>query len=199
MASISTIKAVSRLKELHLKVISPTLLSKVLNVENRHTIYKILERLEKYKLVEKLIKGKYILSDLQMSDFEKANIILSPSYISLESALSHYGILSQFTYSITSVTTQKSKKYKIKTKEYDYTKIKKAIFSDFIKKDNFLIATPEKALIDLIYLTSKKLRSINLSDLDLSIINWKTFDKIKMRINYKPFQNYIMTHNLHDQ
>ncbi|KKP47930.1 MAG: hypothetical protein UR39_C0002G0033 [Candidatus Woesebacteria bacterium GW2011_GWA1_33_30] len=196
MASISTIKAISRLKELDLKVISPTLLSKVLNIENRHTIYKIFERMEKYKLIQKLIKGKYILSDLQMSDFEKANIILSPSYISLESALSYYGILPQFTYSITSVTTQKSRKYKIKTKEYDYTKIQKAIFSDFVKKDNFLIAIPEKALIDLIYLASKNIGSLNLSDLDLSIINWKTFDKIKMGINYKPFQNYIKTHNL---
>ena len=196
MASISTIKAISRLKELDLKVISPTLLSKVLNIENRHTIYKIFERIEKYKLIQKLIKGKYILSDLQMSDFEKANIILSPSYISLESALSYYGILPQFTYSITSVTTQKSRKYKIKTKEYDYTKIQKAIFSDFVKKDNFLIAIPEKALIDLIYLASKNIGSLNLSDLDLSIINWKTFDKIKMGINYKPFQNYIKTHNL---
>ena len=154
--------------------------------------------MEKYKLIERLVKGKYILSNSNISDFEKAGVILSPSYISLESALTFYGILPQFTYSITSVTTQKTRKYEIGGKEYEYAKIKKSLFSDYIKKDNFLIATPEKALIDLIYLASKKLRKIDLSDLDMSIINWDLFNKLKMFINYKPFQNYIESNKIHD-
>lgn len=154
--------------------------------------------MEKYKLIERLVKGKYILSNSNISDFEKAGMILSPSYVSLESALTFYGILPQFTYSVTSVTTQKARKYQIGGKEYEYAKIQKAFFSDYIKKDNFLIATPEKALIDLIYLASKRLRKIEFSDLDLSIINWDLFNKLRVSINYKPFQNYIESAKLHD-
>lgn len=191
MASISTIKAISRLKELNIKVVTPLSISNIFGVESKNTVYKIIERMEKYKLIERLVKGKYILVNSNISDFEKAGIILSPSYISLESALAFYGILPQFTYSVTSVTTQKARKYQIGGKEYEYAKIQKAFFSDYVKKDNFLIAIPEKALIDLIYLASKRLRKIELSDLDMSIINWDLFNKIKNTIDYKPFQNYI--------
>lgn len=191
MSSISTLETISRLKELNLKVITSISLSRILNIENQNTIYKIIERLEKYKLIKRLIKGKYVLSDLKLSDFEKANIILSPSYISLESALTYYGVLPQFTYSVTSVTTQKSRKFEIDGKEYEYTKVQNSLYNSFIKKENFLIATPEKALIDLAYLASKGLRKIEFSDLDLGLINWKMFDKMKAQIDYQPFQNYI--------
>lgn len=196
MSSISTIKAVSRLKELNVKVISPNSLSKILGIDNQNTIYKIIERMEKYKLIERLIKGKYILSKQNISDFEKAGIILSPSYISLESALTFYGILPQFTYSITSITTQKSRKYEIGGKEFEYTKIQTDYFSDYIKRDGFLIATPEKALIDLIYLASKKTRKVEISDLDMSMINWDLFNRLRIKIDYKPFQNYIENNRL---
>ena len=198
MSSISTINIVPRLKELNIRVVTPTSLSKIFGITNQNTIYKIIERMEKYKLLERLIKGKYILSDAKMSDFEKAGVVLSPSYISLESALSFYGILAQFSYSITSVTTQKSKKYIIDNKEYEYTKISQKFFSDYIKKDNFLIASPEKALVDLIYLASKKLRKIEIPDLDMSIINWDLFNKLRVKIDYIPFQNYLEQNKLYD-
>lgn len=196
MSSISTLKIVSILDQLDVKVVTPTSLSKILKIDNENTIYKIIERLEKNKLIDRLIKGKYILTKSKLSDFEKAGIILSPSYISLESALNFYGILPQFSYSVTSITTQKSKKFEINGKEYEYTKISKKFYSDFIKKDNFLIATPEKALIDLIYLASKKLRKIDFSDLDMSVINWDVFNKLRVRIDYFPFQNYLERNNL---
>jgi len=196
MSSISTIEIVSRLRSLNVKLITPTTISNTFGIKNKNTIYKILERMEKYKLLDKLIKGKYILSDTSISDFEKAGIILSPSYISLESALSFYGILPQFTYSITSVTTLRSRKYIVKGKEFEYTKISHRYFSDYVKKDNFLIATPEKALIDLLYLASKKLRKPNLDEFDTSLINWKEFNKIKSKIDYLPFKNYLKENNL---
>lgn len=196
MSSISIIKVLSLLEKVNTNVITPTSLSKILKIDNENTIYKIIERLEKNKQIERLIKGKYILSKSKMSDFEKAGIILSPSYISLESALNFYGVLSQFTYSITSVTTQKSKKYEVGGKEYEYTKISKKFYSDFVKLNSFLIATPEKALIDLIYLASKKLKKIDFTELDMSIINWEVFNKLRVQIDYVPFQNYLERNNI---
>lgn len=196
MSSMSILKVITTLNDLKIKVVTPLSLSKILDINNENTIYKIIERLEKNKLINRLIKGKYTVSNINISDFEKANLILSPSYISLESALTYYGVLPQFTYSITSVTTQKSKRFEIGGKEYEYTKISSNYYSDFVKKDNFLIATPEKALIDLIYLASKKLRKIELTDLDMSIIDWDAFNKLRVQINYIPFQNYLERNNI---
>lgn len=196
MSSISALKVINLLEKNNARVITPTSLSKILNIDNNNTIYKIIERLEKNKLIERLIKGKYILTKSKLSDFEKAGLILSPSYISLESALNFYGILPQFPYSITSVTTKKSKGYEINNKEYEFTKISKSFYSDFVKKDGFLIATPEKALIDLIYLASKKLKKIDFTELDMSIINWETFNKLRVQIDYVPFQNYLERNNI---
>ena len=196
MSSISILKVITTLNNLGIKVVTSSSLSKILDINNENTIYKIIERLEKNKLINRLIKGKYTVSNVNLSDFEKANLILSPSYISLESALNYYGVLPQFTYSITSVTTQKSKRFEIGGKEYEYTKISRNFYSDFVKKDNFLIATPEKALIDLIYLASKKLRKVELTDLDMSIIDWDAFNKLRVQINYIPFQNYLERNNI---
>ncbi len=196
MSSISILKVITTLNNLGIKVVTSSSLSKILDINNENTIYKIIERLEKNKLINRLIKGKYTVSNVNLSDFEKANLILSPSYISLESALNYYGVLPQFTYSITSVTTQKSKRFEIGGKEYEYTKISRNFYSDFVKKDNFLIATPEKALVDLIYLASKKLRKVELTDLDMSIIDWDAFNKLRVQINYIPFQNYLERNNI---
>lgn len=196
MSSMSALKVIDLLEKNNTLVITATSLSKILKIDNENTVYKIIERLEKNKLIERLIKGKYILAKSKISDFEKAGLILSPSYVSLESALNFYGVLPQFPYSITSVTTQKSKKHEVNGKEYEYTKISKRFYSDFVKLDGFLIATPEKALIDLIYLASKKLKKIDFSELDMSIINWETFNKLRVQIDYLPFQNYLERHNL---
>lgn len=196
MSSISALKVINLLEKNNARAITPTSLSKILNIDNNNTIYKIIERLEKNKLIERLIKGKYILTKSKLSDFEKAGLILSPSYISLESALNFYGIFPQFPYSITSITTKKSKRYEINNKEYEFTKISKSFYSDFVKMDGFLIATPEKALIDLIYLASKKLKKIDFTELDMSIINWETFNKLRVQIDYLPFQNYLERNNI---
>jgi hypothetical protein len=50
--------------------------------------------------------------------------------------------------------------YRLKTTEIDgnifkYSKIKKEFYFSFVKKDNFFIATPEKALVDALYFMVK--------------------------------------------
>src|SRR5579864_6761878 len=56
-------------------------------------------------------RGYYIFSDLKLSEdvlFLIANRIYSPSYVSLESALSYYGLIPEGVLSITSVSTRKT-------------------------------------------------------------------------------------------
>ena len=45
----------------------------------------------------------------------------------------------------------------------------------YIKKNDVLIATPEKALFDQFYLASKGIKSVNIDEYDLKNINKKLF------------------------
>ncbi|MCM8778041.1 MAG: hypothetical protein NC905_07295 [Candidatus Omnitrophica bacterium] len=177
--NMETIKKDTAIKILYKKRVKFLTISdagRVFNTENINTIYKLLQRLEKSQVLKRVEKGKYIFSFRETDDFELANFMLNPSYISLESALSFYGILPQFPYTITSVTPLKTKKIIYENKEFEFIHMNKKYFFSFIKKDNFLIATPEKALLDELYLVAKKLRNIHFEDLDL-----KQIDKRKLR------------------
>ena len=86
-----------------------------------------------------------------------ANIIYKPSYISLHTALSYYGIIPEAVPQITSVTTLKTIIFSNDFGEYSYKNIKPdMMFGYDLKKmegdRRIMFATPEKALIDLLYL-----------------------------------------------
>ena len=86
-----------------------------------------------------------------------ANRIYKPSYISLHTALSFYGIIPEAVIQITSVTSLKTTSFTNDFGEYSYNTVKgNLIFGYGLKSmaDNRTIqfATPEKALLDLLYL-----------------------------------------------
>jgi len=143
--------------------------------------------LERADILKRVIKGKYLFSFKEINDYELANFLLTPSYISLESALSFYGILAQFPYTITSVTTAKTRKIIYNEKEFEFAHLRRENFFGFVKKDNFLIAQPEKALLDELYFISKGLISISLNELNLSLINKNKLLKM-MRTGTNIFQ-----------
>lgn len=180
---MSTLTTIKRFKELGIKFITPEILATVLDTTNKNTIYKTLMRLEVNGVLKNYDKGKYVFLEAEAGDFEIANFIVQPSYISFESALSFYGILSQFPYSVTSATTERSKRVEVDNKTFEYTKIDNRLFTGYIKESSFLIATKEKALFDYLYLASRGLRSVDVSEWDLEEIDhgiYKTYcDKIK--------------------
>lgn len=184
---MSTLQLIKKLKELNIKFINPAILSTVLGSDNQNTVYKTIKRLLKNGVLKKIDKGKFVLDDSDTNDFEIANFIVSPSYISLESALSFYGILPQFPYSITSVTTERSRIID----KYEYTTISNRFFSGYYKQNNFLIASPEKALVDYLYLASKGLRNSDIEEWDLTSINKNNFSDICSKINFAPFRKLI--------
>jgi predicted transcriptional regulator of viral defense system len=86
-----------------------------------------------------------------------ANKIYKPSYISLQTALSFYGIIPEAVPQITSVTTLKTIVFSNDFGEYSYKNIKPDIMFGYDLKEmeggrRIMFATPEKALIDLLYL-----------------------------------------------
>lgn len=84
-----------------------------------------------------------------------AGQIYQPSYISLDTALSFYGIIPEVVYSLISVTTRRTANFEIFGKNFVYRKIKLRAFTGYYLKDDgdggFNIAFPEKALVDYLY------------------------------------------------
>ncbi len=86
-----------------------------------------------------------------------ANRIYRPSYISLHTALSFYEMIPEAVVQITSVTSLKTASFANDFGEYAYKNVKENLMFGYELKpmaDNRTIqfATPEKALLDLLYL-----------------------------------------------
>ena len=93
--------------------------------------------------------------------FLLANHLTGPSYISMESALSYWGLIPEKVFEITSVTTQKSIVYKTKVGRYRYVKVPLPYYAfglrrvELTPRQHIMIATAEKALCDKITTTSR--------------------------------------------
>lgn len=112
------------------------------------------------------------------------NIIQVPSYVSLTSALAYYGCTTQLQQDfIESTCVQRSLNKTILDKEFYFTKVPKEYFFDFHKENNVFIATPEKALVDALYLTALGRYSIDYSALELHKFNEP---KVQQLLNQYP-------------
>lgn len=119
-----------------------------------------LSRWVKRGYLVKLRQDWYAFSDiLAEPDAAKyvAYKIYQPSYISLHSALSHYGIIPEVVSRITSVTTNRTTMYSNALGEYSYQTLKTEMYFGYNQVRLFSggfyqIALPEKAIIDLLYL-----------------------------------------------
>lgn len=108
-----------------------------------------------------------------------ANLLYGPSYLSFEWALSFYGMIPEGVYVITSASATKSKIFKTFAGTFNYTYLSHQRYAIGIdQKENatgrFLIATPEKALADLIHLKSKELEG---NDLLTDLIEARRMDE----------------------
>jgi predicted transcriptional regulator of viral defense system len=86
-----------------------------------------------------------------------ANRIYRPSYVSLHSALAFYGMIPESVVQITSVTSRKTATFSNAVGEFSYKTVKPDLMFGYDLKPiteghSFLLAKPEKALIDLLYL-----------------------------------------------
>lgn len=150
--------------------------------------------LEKTGELIRLKKGMYVVSPKVHGQYVSkelvANHLYGPSYVSLESALSYYKIIPERTYSVRSLTLKRSRKFSTSLGDFEYLTADKEYFDIGVVVeiiDNqyaFLIASPEKALCDLIIATSririqsvKAMRTYLEEDLRVDISSLENFDK----------------------
>lgn len=88
--------------------------------------------------------------------FFAANELYSPSYVSLESALSWHGFIPEGVFQITSCSTRKTQFFETPLGSFSYRHIKPALFFGYQLEEwnnhHFAIADPEKTVIDYLYL-----------------------------------------------
>jgi predicted transcriptional regulator of viral defense system len=141
----------------------------------KKSLFVALSRLEKKEEILRIAKGFYILPEQKIDAEKIATQIYAPSYVSFESALARYGILSQIPYAITLATTRKPKTISILGKLADYRRIKKELFFGFSLAEGVYAADPEKALLDTLYFVSLGRTTLSFEELDLSKIDKPKF------------------------
>src|SRR3989338_6477780 len=102
---LKRIEAEEKLKDLELEVFTPREFRRVFGV-SQNTASRFITTNLASGLFVKLRNNFYMLKDSNPSHYFIANKLYQPSYISLESALSYYGIIPETVYCITSVTAK---------------------------------------------------------------------------------------------
>lgn len=121
-----------------------------------------LSRWIKKGYIQKLRKEWYIFTDcltIPGIQYLIANKIYTPSYVSLQTALCFYGIIPESVIEVTSVCTRDTKMFENGLGLCSYSKIKRELFfgyrfMEFDKIGTIRFATPEKAILDFLYLNN---------------------------------------------
>lgn len=177
MTSVTQAKAVQILHNSGFSFFTLKTFSDLFGIPQNRRLYQLLESLISHTILQKLEKNKYYLIDAPQNPFSLANFIYSPSYISFESALNFHGILSQFPYLITSVTTKRNTIKDINTQSFSFDHVSPKLFIGFTQIDGNLVAEPEKALLDQAYFFLKGLKSLSIDEYDLSKLSKSQFIK----------------------
>ncbi|MEO0789474.1 MAG: hypothetical protein AAFY36_12465 [Bacteroidota bacterium] len=120
----------------------------------------VFKRWQEQGKVEKIRNGLYLSSSFEhyseVDTFKIANRLYEPSYISLLTALSHYGFIPEYVVEFQSISTRKSNKFLYGRDRFSYHKVKPELFFGYteyhIRGGKYRLAKPEKALLDLAYL-----------------------------------------------
>lgn len=111
--------------------------------------------------------------------FILANLMQSPSYVSLMTAMDYYEITTQIQNNfIESVLIYRTKRIEIEGVVFNYSRINKDLYSGFIKKEGFFIAVPEKAFLDALYLMSLGRYAFDITSIDRAGLDKSQIKKI---------------------
>lgn len=145
-------------------------------------------RMVKSEELIRLKNGVYLISEKVRSGgatlipYEQlANFLYGPSYVSMEWALSFYAMIPERVHTVTSMTLGRSKEYHTPVGHFSYLKLSPRCYSigitqkkqpDFV--GGFLMATPEKALADMVFHTC---RGLDRDQLKVELLESKRIDK----------------------
>jgi len=120
-----------------------------------------------------------------------AQRIYSPSYISLETALSYHGWIPEAVYAVTSTSLDRSREFETPMGHFSFTRVPQEIFYAEVtrveKEDggSFLLAVPLKALADYVYAhkcdwnsARPVVESLRIDESSLAAVDPASFDRL---------------------
>ena len=113
-----------------------------------------------------------IYTKLKYDEQEMACALLKPSYISLEYVLVRAGVTFQYSEDITCVSYQ-TRTIEVDGRSYVFRKINPMIWANMSgveQRDNIAIATPERAFLDMMYLSAGQCHFDNLHPLKKEVV-----------------------------
>jgi predicted transcriptional regulator of viral defense system len=151
--------------------------------------------------IKMIRRGYYAFCGLKVSEsvlFLIANKIYTPSYVSLEMALSHYNLIPEAVYGITSVTSRKTNRFRTDFGEFVYRCVKSQLLFGYklvsYEGQNFKIAEPEKAILDYFYLNAHLKTTEDFDGLRLNSVEFKELtDKDRLQSYLVAFDNKRLT------
>jgi len=152
------IKAYHEIEKLNVAAIQTRDAAGVLGIDIAHAS-KLLGRMAKLGLVISVSKGIWAFPK-RMNSFLLPRYLSAPfpSYVSLQSALWAHGMIEQIPSVVYAVTLARTKKISTPIAEVSFHHIEPAFFNGFTvdAKTGVALATPEKALLDICYLSSTR-------------------------------------------
>lgn len=136
-------------------------------------------------------------------DLFLANKLYSPSYVSLDTALSIYNIIPEVAMGVTSITTKPTREFRNYHGFFRYRTVKPKAFQGYriIEENKFEIkmADPEKALVDYIYFKLYDGDAINIKEerFDLSVLKKLRKQKLYNYTSYFNQQTYKVLKELY--
>ncbi len=157
--------------------------------------YSLVKRAVQEGLLTRVRRGLYLIvrkaEPLFIEQFELASLIYGPSFASLESALSHYGWIPEGVYTTTCVSIKRAKEFKTSFGVFSYRRVPEEQFYTGVnrietKNTVFFVATPWRAIADLIY-TRRKFCKHECSTREC----WKNLEELEadLRIDRETFLN----------
>jgi predicted transcriptional regulator of viral defense system len=115
---------------------------------------KLLGRLAKTTQIIHVARGRWVFAETDRLALPGILVSPFPAYISLQSALYYHGLISQIPDTLYAVSLARTRVFKTLLGNVSVHHIQADFFFDFVETTDPLIkiATPEKALIDLLYL-----------------------------------------------
>jgi hypothetical protein len=161
----------------------------------------LLKRAVTNREVWRVYRGLYCLSDRYTQDriypLELAQRIHGPSYVSLETALSHHGWIPEGVQAVTSVTLGRSRTFNTPVGLFSFTRVPQRRLLSGVRRvaeeegGAVFLATPLKALADLVYAqrhdwhsAGPVLESLRVEDESLAELTGELFDEVMSA--YKP-------------
>ena len=142
-------------------------------------------------LLVRIKRNTYVLREVwnavgRADKFVLVNMGQMPSYLSLTTALDYYEITTQVQRDFfESVAVKRTKEMQVDGSVFRYSKIAGNLYFGFKKEKEYFIATPEKALVDAIYLMSYGRYALDISALDSEKLDGDEIIRLSMEFPSK--------------